>query len=133
MSSTCDLMQDVVDFHEIILDVYAPSTPTLRSSEYCVERTRFLAEELTEFSDAAAKGDLVGVSDALADIVYVALGTAHMMGLPFEDIWRAVQSANMNKRRGITKRGNAIDAVKPEGWVGPEAAIARALGRKLEA
>lgn len=125
-----NMYKDVADFHTLILGVESPDTPSLISFDFCVERTRFLQEELGEFIQAASTGDIVGVSDALADLVYVALGTSIQMGLPFDDIWHAVQSANMQKVRGMTKRGNKVDAVKPEGWVGPEAAIARAIGRK---
>lgn len=133
MNSPSSMLKDVADFHELILNDHASSTPSLVSSAYYMERVRFLHEELTEFTDSAATGDIVGVADALADIVYVALGTAYKMGLPFDEIWRAVQIANMQKQRGITKRGNAVDAVKPLGWQGPEAAIARAINNKLGA
>lgn len=132
MPSTLDMLKDVADFHELILSTPAGSAPTLVSQEYCVERASFMHEELTEFAEAAHARDIVGVADALADIVYVALGTAYTMGLPFDEVWAAVQSANMRKVRGTTKRANKIDAAKPEGWVGPEAAIARAINRKLE-
>ena len=126
------MLRDVADFHELILNSYAESTPSMISLEYCVERAAFLHEELDEFCIASGEGDMVGVADALADIVYVALGTAYKMGLPFEEIWQAVQSANMRKVAGKTKRGNAVDAKKPEGWVGPEAAIARAIQHKVD-
>lgn len=124
-----NMLKDVEDFHTLILGVEPPATPTLISEEFCMERTRFLAEELTEFAEASASGDIVGVADALADIVYVALGTSIQMGLPWDEIWAAVQSANMRKVSGPTKRGNKVDAMKPAGWVGPEAAIARAIQR----
>jgi predicted HAD superfamily Cof-like phosphohydrolase len=123
------LSKDVADFHELVLKDFAAPAPSLVSLEYCVERSRFLHEELEEFTIAATEGDIVGVSDALADLIYVALGTAYRMGLPFDEIWEAVQSANMRKVSGPTKRGNKVDAMKPEGWVGPEAAIARAIQR----
>lgn len=131
MHSTSSMLRDVADFHELILNDYAENTPSLVSETYCLERMRFMHEELTEFAEATSAGNIVGAADALADIVYVALGTAYKMGLPFDEIWHAVQSANMQKVRGMTKRGNAVDAVKPAGWVGPEAAIARAINRKL--
>ena len=89
-----------------------------------MERFRFMSEEIEEFVDAGIKGDMVGVADALADVIYVALGTAHQMGLPFQAIWDHVHRANMRKVKGETKRGNSIDARKPEGWVPPEAGIA---------
>jgi len=131
MRSTSNMIHDVADFHDLILQDAPAEAPSLISLEYCVERARFLAEELDEFMVGVGESDMVKIADALADIVYVALGTAHKMGLPFEEIWAAVQIANMQKQRGITKRGNAVDAVKPAGWVGPEAAIARAIARKL--
>lgn len=131
MPSTHDMFKDVADFHELILKDFAETTPSLVSQEYCMERARFLHEELVEFCTASESGDIVGTADALADLVYVALGTAYRMGLPFDQIWGAVQEANMRKVSGQTKRGNKVDAMKPEGWVGPEATIARAIQRKL--
>lgn len=126
------MFNDVATFHEQILQVCAEPTPGLISAEYCIERARFLHEELDEFCTASNNGDIVGVSDALADLVYVALGTAYKMGLPFDKIWAAVHSANMRKVSGQTKRGNKVDAKKPEGWIGPEAEIARAINAKLK-
>ena len=129
MNSMC---KDVADFDEKILQDHGENYPSLVSLEYCVERSRFLAEELDEFAIAAGEANIVGLADALADLVYVALGTAYKMGLPFDDIWAAVHEANMRKVSGQTKRGNRVDAMKPVGWVGPEAAIARAIMRKAE-
>ena len=126
------MFDDVANFHELILQTHAEPTPSLISAEYCIERARFLHEELDEFCTASNSGDIVGVADALADLVYVALGTAYKMGLPFGKIWDTVHSANMRKVAGQTKRGNKVDAKKPEGWVGPEAEIARAINTKLE-
>lgn len=131
MPSTNNMLKDVADFHEVILSDPATGLPSLVSTEYCMERARFLMEELTEFCEAANTGDIVGVSDALADFVYVALGTVYKMGLPFDEIWAAVHAANMRKVAGPTKRGNKVDAMKPEGWVGPETAIAQAIQRCL--
>ena len=37
--------------------------------------------------------------DALIDLTYVAMGTAYMMGLPWQDLWDEVQRANMSKVR----------------------------------
>lgn len=93
-------------------------------------RSQFLREETEEFSDAYRNYDIVGQFDALLDIVYVAQGTALMMGITL-DQWNAgmavVHASNMLKVRaqsaGESKRGIAIDVVKPAGWVGPEAAL----------
>ena len=125
------LFKDVAQFHELVLKDFAEPTPSLIGEKYCEERVSFLLEEVEEFMTATRLGDIVDVADALADIVYVALGTAYRMGLPFDEIWNAVQAANMRKIRGTTARGNKVDARKPDGWVGPEAEIARAIEGRL--
>lgn len=101
------------------------------------ERVEFLLEELQELAngcgleiDAVAGGvgvinngqveqDLAQQADALVDLVYVALGTAVQLGLPWEVLWDDVHRANMSKVRGPTKRGHQVDVTKPEGWRGP--------------
>jgi len=117
---------DVIKFHRQILNVES-TAPHLLDTAMFYERMDFLNEELQEFAEANWSENIVGAADALADIVYVALGTAYLMGLPFDAIWAAVQHANMSKVRGMTTRGNAVDAAKPEGWVGPEGAIAKVI------
>ena len=125
------MLDDVADFHLEVLQLTATESPTLLSQEFCMERFRFMSEEIEEFVDAGIKGDMVGVADALADVIYVALGTAYQMGLPFQAIWDHVHRANMRKVKGETKRGNSIDARKPEGWVSPEADIAAIILGKI--
>ena len=126
------LLQDVENFQRDVTGIEPSPVPTLVSDEYCLARASFLAEEADEFLEASMAGDLVGVADALADIVYVAVGTALTMGIPLAAVWDLVQAANMKKIKGMTKRGIANDAVKPDGWVGPEAGIAALLARKLD-
>lgn len=126
------MYDDIEEFHEHVLNLEKPIQVGLISDEFILERLRFLAEEMDEFGEAGIKGNIVGVADALADIVYVALGTAWQMGLPFQDIWNVVHNANMKKVRGVTKRGNKNDAAKPPGWQSPEPAIAAILLRKID-
>lgn len=125
--TTPSMLDDVVAFHTEILDVIPTGLPSLHSQEWVTERFRFLAEEVNEFYAAGMTGDMVAATDGLLDTIYVALGTLHMMNVPVQACWDAVQKANMSKVRGITSRGNKIDAVKPDGWVGPELAIADAI------
>jgi len=124
--STPSFFADVIRFHMEVLN-QEPSAPHTLDLKLGGERYAFMKEELQEFREAYLHDDTVGAADALADIVYVALGTAYLMGLPFGDIWDAVQRANMRKVPGFTKRGMPNDAKKPEGWVGPEAEIAMAI------
>lgn len=99
------------------------------------ERIEFMQEELDEFIEGAGFGynlagdiefsnpgpqDLAKQADALVDLVYVALGTAVQLGLPWDHLWDDVQRANMSKVRGMTKRGHKVDVTKPPGWTGPQ-------------
>lgn len=112
----------VRQFHKKVLGI-EDVAPTLTLPVEFSQRVAFMEEEIEELGQAYIDKDLVGVADALADLVYVALGTAHMMGIPFDQVFRVVHAANMRKVRGMTKRGMIFDACKPEGWVGPEAEI----------
>lgn len=87
-------------------------------------RIKFMREELQEFEDAYATGDEAGMFDALLDLVYVAMGTAHLRGYPWKSGWDEVQRANMTKERAApdgsnSKRGSSWDVVKPDGWTPP--------------
>lgn len=135
--------EDVAEFNRkfSMLIGYRPQHLTKRK---LIERARFLREELDEFIENAglyyddetgfevvdAPQNLAGMADALVDIVYVAKGTAVMMGLGevWPELWAEVQRANMAKERGVGKRGNLVDCIKPVGWVPPnhEAILARA-------
>ena len=126
------LLKDVETFQRDITGIEPASAPTLVSEEYVLARANFLSEEVHEFVDAAMQGDMVGAADALVDMVYVAVGTALSMGIPLDKVWDVVHAANMKKVKGMTKRGIANDAVKPEGWVGPERAIAAILAREID-
>lgn len=98
-------------------------------------REGFLQEELDELGDAHYAGDLAGVADALADLVYVALGTAHMYGIPFDKVFEVVHAANMKKVRAASamesKRSSQLDVVKPAGWLPPD--VGGVLRRKTNA
>lgn len=84
------------------------------------ERIEFLEEELEEFRRAVEAQDLAEQADALVDFVYVAMGTADMLGLPWDELWADVHRANMAKERGVGKRGHLVDMIKPEGWIPPQ-------------
>lgn len=126
------LLKDVETFQRDITGIEPADLPTLVNEEYVLARANFLSEELDEFVEAATAGDIVGAADALTDMVYVAMGTALTMGIPLDKVWDVVHAANMKKVKGTTKRGIANDAVKPEGWVGPERAIAAILARAID-
>lgn len=113
-------MRDVRDLHRKFQLTVGEDGPQMLDRQKAEERHNFLEEELLEFYQAMANEDFAGMADALVDLVYVAKGTAVMMGLPWEELWDDVQRANMAKRRGVTERGHDEDLVKPEGWKPPQ-------------
>jgi predicted HAD superfamily Cof-like phosphohydrolase len=72
------------------------STPDPRPEAWRL-RIALLREEFDEYVQAAEAGDLVGVADALADMVYVIYGTATEYGVPLDDVLAEVHRSNMSK------------------------------------
>ncbi len=77
-------------------DTPAPAGLGAGTGELALRRA-LLAEEVGELDDAIAATDLTGVADALADIVYIACGTADLLGIPFDAVFAEVHRANMSK------------------------------------
>lgn len=117
--------QDVFAFHEKF-EVPLAAKPSLLGDEAYNFRLGFMREELNEFVAAQYDNDIEQSLDALIDLVYVAYGTAQMMGVSpamWQEMWDAVQHANMTKVRASSaaesKRGTSLDVVKPIGWQSP--------------
>jgi predicted HAD superfamily Cof-like phosphohydrolase len=128
-----NVFKDVRDFNKKFGLPYAGEDqwrdpPRLLSDDVFKYRLAFLQEEIQELVEAQANGDLEGAADALADLVYVAVGTAHLMRVPLDEVWQEVQRSNMEKVRADgagdprSTRGHALDVVKPEGWQPPDIA-----------
>ncbi len=117
---------DVYAFHQHF-QLLAHTIPGHLSPRKTAERIAFMHEELSEFVDAASRNDLVQMADALIDLVYVTMGTAVMMGLPWQALWDVVHTANMRKVRRASLTGDHRDVVKPPGWAAPEPALLQAL------
>ena len=122
--------EDVLAFHDKF-QIPGPRVPTLLSKDELKFRITALDEELNEFALAHQLGDMVGCADALADLIWFAMGTAVMMGVPLPAVWACVKKANMTKELANepsrSKRGYALDVIKPEDWIGPEVEIKAVL------
>ena len=62
-------------------------------------RHRLMAEENDEYLEAAMRGDIVEVADALGDQLYILCGTILKHGLQhkIEEVFREIQRSNMSK------------------------------------
>jgi len=131
---------DVREFHNKF-SLVRNARPTKLTEEQLEDRIKFMFEEFKEFCDASGivinyeQGgdlkvrpplfkkdqvqDIYGQADALIDLVYVAMGTAVMMGLPWQELWSDVHRANMEKelRESVDHKAGIF---KPENWQPPK-------------
>lgn len=149
-----DTFQKVGEFHgKFGLPTALTTPPGFPPADVIRFRLGFLAEELAELAEASGMNhladrlaeivdqlkqpesrlsavevssqDLEAAADALADLKYVTDGTAHLYGLPLNEIFTEVHRANMTKERATgaddarSTRPHALNVVKPAGWVGP--------------
>lgn len=125
------VFNDIWDFHEKFQPDLKSEIPRQMPADLAEYRMGFLDEELQEYKDAYAAGDLAKQMDALVDLMYVLLGNALISGFPFPKAWEIVHAANMKKARAAkpeqSKRGSAFDVYKPEGWESPDAALAELI------
>lgn len=121
-----DLMISAVsDFHEKFNQGYS-GPPREMPAAMASLRKKLTLEEATEMVLAIDRGELDEQLDALADLLYVILGTAIQAGMGdvlATAFWR-VHETNMQKvlapSRKSSKRDSMFDIVKPEGWKKPD-------------
>lgn len=87
--------------------------------KFLTERQNMMYEELCEIAKACVQNNPEGVLDGLVDLVYFAIGTATLLDYDFNEAFRRVHAANMQKVRAYTER-SAVDLIKPHGWKSPD-------------
>ena len=60
-------------------------------------RLELIQEEVDELGEAMEQRDMVGIADALTDILYVVYGTGHSYGIDLDECFQEVHSSNMSK------------------------------------
>lgn len=122
--------EQVAEFHRAYeLPLRLTPTPEVGQREAEL-RQRLIEEEVAELRAAAERSDLVGVADGLADIVYVAYGTAHVYGIDLDAVLAEVHSSNMTKlgSDGRPVRRDDGKILKGPGYRPPDiAAVLRSL------
>ena len=112
----------------MLREFHARYAPVARPASDEVRRTRqaLLAEEYQEYEEAEARDDVVKIADALADIVYVAYGTALCYGIDLDAVLAEVHASNMTKDAPATAAGKPV---KGSRYRPPD--IERALRRRI--
>lgn len=92
-SSPADLVRA---FHRAFgLD--ARAIPTEVPPELAAHRGELLAEEAAEVAEVSVKGPLDRLAHELADVVYVAYGTALVHGIDLDEVIAEIHRSNMTK------------------------------------
>lgn len=96
-------LQETIDRVRIFHDAFGignADQPTGKIKDADVQlRHRLMAEENEEYLEAAEKGDLIEVADALGDQLYILCGTILKHGLQhkIEEVFEEIQRSNMSK------------------------------------
>ncbi|BDH07382.1 MULTISPECIES: MazG nucleotide pyrophosphohydrolase domain-containing protein [Streptomyces] len=86
----------VGEFHRAFgLD--ARTVPTEIGAELAAHRGELLAEEAAEVAEVSVTGPLDHLAQELADVVYVAYGTALVHGIDLDEVIAEIHRANMSK------------------------------------
>jgi len=102
-----EVISEVEKFHDAfgIKNNYQPES-SLSSSE-CELRFNLMKEENEEYLEAAKRGDMVEIADALGDQLYILCGTILKHGLQDKivEVFQEIQRSNMSK---LDKDGKPI-------------------------
>ena len=71
--------------------------PKLTDHKTAMLRLKLILEEYEELDDAVTEGHLVGVADALTDILYVTYGAGLSYGINLDTCFEEVHNSNMSK------------------------------------
>ncbi|MGW3955995.1 pyrophosphohydrolase domain-containing protein [Streptomyces sp. NPDC004752] len=92
-STPADLVRE---FH-LAFGLDARNRPTEVSPELAAHRGELLAEEAAEVAEVSVAGPLDRLAHELADVVYVAYGTALVHGIDLDAVLTEVHRSNMSK------------------------------------
>ena len=113
---------DVKTFH-IACGLPHFDTPSFPLRDRLELRIGLLKEEVNEFLQSHFPPDednLVLAADAIADIIYVLIGTALEYGIPLPEVWDEVHRTNMAKTIPEVHKNEQGKVMKPNGWKPPE-------------
>ena len=105
-----EIVQQVEVFHNAF-GIENNSKPTLLDEAGAKLRFNLMKEENEEYLEAAQKGDLVEIADALGDQLYILCGTLLRHGLQhkIEEIFCEIQRSNMSKLDANGKATGEMD------------------------
>lgn len=92
MSNFNKVIQFMTSFGQEVKD-----RPELADHKTAMLRLKLILEEYEELEDAVTEGHLVGIADALTDILYVTYGAGAAYGIDLDKCFEEVHNSNMSK------------------------------------
>jgi predicted HAD superfamily Cof-like phosphohydrolase len=114
-----DYYNSVKDFHKAFNQLVAnePSLPDQKTRDL---RKKLLTEEYNEYIMGEDANDLENIAKELADIIYIACGTAVSYGIDLNKVFAEVHRSNMDKLiDGKVHYREDGKVLKPESWSPP--------------
>ena len=97
-----EAQQMVLQFHKEF-EIHVAHTPTVPNEHTQALRVRLIQEEFDELKEALETKNLPEIAKELADLLYVAYGTAVSYGIDMEPVFQEVQRSNMSKVGGYKR------------------------------
>jgi hypothetical protein len=113
-----DWTADLIEAHRLLCPEQVGTEPGFPADPILTLRVRLVGEEYREFLDAVYNEDLTDTVDAIADLIYVAIGTAVALGVDLRPVWDAVHAANLAKAGGPRRADGKF--LRPESWKHPD-------------
>lgn len=115
-----NMFQDVKEFQTAVGQLVA-TKPEFPDEDERTLRIMLMTEEIAEYMESESDNDLVNLAKELADIIYIACGTAVSYGIPLDKVFEEVHRSNMAKLvDGKPVRREDGKILKPEGWTAPD-------------
>ena len=114
-------MSDIFSDQRKFMQACGQSTDILNLDQFNLY-TRLVEEEVGELQDAISAEDRKECLDALIDIIVVAAGAIHSLGVDAEGAWKEVMRSNFDKVDPKTGRVNKREdgkVLKPANWEPP--------------
>jgi predicted HAD superfamily Cof-like phosphohydrolase len=113
----------VKEFREQV-ELPVANAPTLLSEADILHHTQHLIKKISEIIEANRTKDLQDIAELTVDLVYLTMGMAHNMGLPFNELFNAVHASNLMKEKGSdwvrTHIGCEWHINRPIGYMSPQ-------------
>lgn len=74
-----------------------PVKPKIASVDVANLRINLIEEELSEMAESIGAADIVGIADAIGDLLYVVIGAACAYGIDLDPVFKEIHRSNLSK------------------------------------